>query len=328
MKTDWATRYPSLWEGLCKGVDSGRLAHAYLVIGAPRGEAMKFAEAFIQLLFCEAEEKPCGVCTPCRLIEAHKQVDVLWIEPQSKSREITAKEDVDRRLLPFLQKSSFAGGWKVAVLVAADRMNVAAANKLLKTLEEPPPKTLILLLSDSPQMLLPTILSRCQRLVLPTTGAQRVPFAELLELLQACPPSSGLEAARLAGMLKAISDQSQKGISSAIQEEEAEEALDEANRKKIIEARTNARLKEAQAEIFRTLLDWHRDLLLLVSGSDKQYLIFAEQSDALQQQAKHQTVSSVLQSIQAIEEMARRMDRNLPALQVFDEAFRKMIRPF
>jgi light-regulated signal transduction histidine kinase (bacteriophytochrome) len=129
-------------------------------------------------------------------------------------------------------------------------------------------------------------------------------------------------------MLKAISDQTQKGISSAIQEEDAEEALDEANRKKIIEARTNARLKEAQAEIFRTLLDWHRDLLLLVSGSDKQYLIFAEQSDALQQQAKRQTVSSVLQSIQAIEEMARRMDRNLPALQVFDEAFRKMIRPF
>lgn len=67
-------------------------------------------------------------------------------------------------LLPWLSDTAFAGGWKVVVLAGADRLTNEAANAFLKMLEEPPPKTLILLLTDAPQALLPTIRSRCQRI--------------------------------------------------------------------------------------------------------------------------------------------------------------------
>ena len=80
------------WEGIRNGVESGRLAHAYVIEGSPRGNALQFAESFLKLLFCAAAEKPCNMCNNCRLIESHKHVDTLWLEPQSKARQIKADE--------------------------------------------------------------------------------------------------------------------------------------------------------------------------------------------------------------------------------------------
>ena len=81
------------------------------------------------------------------------------IEPEKKSRVIAV--DAVRALNHRIQTSSFAGGWKVAVIKYADRLNDQAANAFLKTLEEPPARTLLLLLTDAPQSLLPTVVSRC-----------------------------------------------------------------------------------------------------------------------------------------------------------------------
>ena len=317
------------WEGIQNGYENGRLAHAYVIVGSPRGNALAFAEALLKLLYCEGTEKPCNECTNCRRIESHKHVDTLWIEPKSKSRQILT-EDI-RGLIHRMTQTSFDGGWKAAVVIAADCMNANSENALLKTLEEPPPKSMLLLLTDSPQALLPTIISRCQKIVLSEeqTGAEgSLWHTPLMELLRELPPSSGLDAARLAGKLKAILDEVKSEIAGAVEEEleVADEALDESKLKEILDARTNARLKEVQSEVFRIMLDWHRDILMGVSTVGDEHLIFSADRDVLAEQAMKHTPVSALQAIQVVEGMATRLDRNIPPAQIFDEAFRKLVR--
>jgi len=317
------------WEGIKNGYASDRLAHAYVLVGSPRGSALHFAESFLKLLFCERAEKPCNACKGCLQVEAHKHVDTLWIEPQSKSRQITA-EDV-RGLIQRMSQTSFDGGWKAGVILAADCMNVNSENALLKTLEEPPPKSILLLLTDSAESLLPTIISRCQKIVLSAGLASRMTAdwqLPLMHILQEMPPAGGLDASRLASRLKAILDKVKEGIADGVMEEldQNDEALDESKLKVIVEARTNARLKEVQADVFRVMLDWHRDVLMLVSGAESATLIFSDHRKNLEEQAGLHTQGSALKSILEIEAMARRLDRNIPDLQIFDEAFRKLVR--
>ncbi len=317
------------WNGIRKGFESGRLAHAYVIVGQPRGNAMQFAESFLKLLFCESADKPCNECVACRQVESHKHVDTLWLEPQSKARQI--KADEIRMLVRRMTQTSFEGGWKAGIVLAAECMNTQSANVLLKTLEEPPPKTLLLLLTESPQSLLPTIVSRCQKIVL-STGASGLPDAvwqaPLMDILHDLPPSDGLSATRIASQMKGLFDHIKSGISDAVEEDlgRSNEAIDESKLKEILAARTNARLKEVQADVFRVMLDWHRDVLMLASGIDPRNLIFADARETLSEQSKCHTQASALNAIQVVEGMAQRLHRNIPDLQVFDEAFRKLIR--
>ena len=326
---DVVDQHAEAWGGIRNGFESGRLAHAYIIVGAPRGNALHFAESILKLLFCESAEKPCNECTGCRQVEAHKHVDNLWIEPQSKSRQILAA-DV-RGLIKRMTQTSFNGGWKAGIILSADCMNESSENALLKTLEEPPPKSILLLVTDSAQSLLPTIISRCQKIVLSEGNANAVNelwHEPLMNILHSLPPTGGLDAARLASQLKGILDIVKDGIADAVIEalDQNDEALDESKLKVILEARTNSRLKEVQADVFRVMLDWQRDVLLLTSGIEQDNLIFSNDWKILQEQAKLHTQGSALKAIQEIEGMSRRLDRNIPAMQIFDEAFRKLVR--
>ncbi len=324
-----ADQYAEAWEGIRSSFESDRLAHAYVIVGAPRGNALEFAESFLSLLFCSGAEKPCNECVGCQQVQAHKHVDTLWIEPQSKSRQI--KADEVRGLVRRMTQTSFEGGWKAGILVSAECMNTASANILLKTLEEPPPKTVLLLITDSPQALLPTIISRCQKIVLSegkSGETEAVWNAPLMEILNELPPRNGLGASRLAGKLKAILDTVKAEIAAVVEADlaSADEALDESKLKDILDARTNARLKEVQAEVFRIMLDWHRDVLMLACKVDEEHLIFSRHRENLAEQVQQHTQVSALQAIQVVEGMAPRLDRNIPPVQIFDEAFRKLVR--
>lgn len=321
--------YAEAWEGIRNSFESGRLAHAYVIVGSPRGDARQFAELMLKLLYCESDQKPCGVCNGCHLVESHKNIDVLWVEPQSKSRQIKA-DDV-RALVHRMAQTSYEGGWKAGVVVSADCMNESSANALLKTLEEPPQKSMLLLITDSPHALLPTIISRCQRIVLSEGGSgalKELWYESLLDMMRSFPPSNGLDAGRTAIRLKAILDGVKDHIADAVEADtDADESVvDETRMKDILDARINARLLEVQSIVFRTLLEWHRDLLLLVHGADEKLLNFPDELETLKHQASRQTPSSGLLNIKTVENMARQIGRNIPPVQVFDEAFRKLIR--
>ena len=137
-------------------IDTGHAAHGYLVCGDLRGQCDALTERILRKLFPNELAQVESRCHP----------DIAWLEPEGKSRTIHVKSMRERIVEP-MSATAFSGGWKVGVIVGADRMETEAANSFLKTLEEPPPKTLFLLLTDQPDAMLPTIVSRSQRIDLP-----------------------------------------------------------------------------------------------------------------------------------------------------------------
>ena len=141
---------------ISRAIDTGHAAHGYLVCGDLRGQCDALTERILRKLFPNELAQ----------VESRCQPDIAWLEPEGKSRTIHVKSMRERIVEP-MSATAFSGGWKVGVIVGADRMETEAANSFLKTLEEPPPKTLFLLLTDQPDAMLPTIVSRSQRIDLP-----------------------------------------------------------------------------------------------------------------------------------------------------------------
>jgi DNA polymerase III subunit delta' len=168
---------------LQRSLARGRLGHAYLFAGDMLEELESLARTLAKTLNCRQPVKTggaatdcCDACLNCRAIDQETHADVHWVRPESRSRIITI--DQTRDLMREIQLKPTGAEFKVAVIVAADRMNVQAANAFLKTLEEPPPKSVLVLLSTEPQRLLETILSRCLRLNFYGDGKRELSAAE------------------------------------------------------------------------------------------------------------------------------------------------------
>jgi DNA polymerase-3 subunit delta' len=163
---------------LQRSLERGRLAHAYLFIGHRLVELEGLARTLAKTLNCQNPVRKtaggpavdcCDECPACRKIGQDNHGDVHWVRPESKSRVVTIEQIRD--LMKEIHLKPNEAEYKVAVIEAADRLNAQAANAFLKTLEEPPPKSVLILLTTEPQRLLETILSRCLRLTFMAEGA-------------------------------------------------------------------------------------------------------------------------------------------------------------
>src|SRR5882672_2106865 len=163
----------------------GRLPHA-LLIHAPNGLGAEALAVWIsQLALCDAPgDSPCGTCNACQLFAAGNHPDLHWVTRLEDAKELLI--DQIRELCETFALKSYRRGRKVGVIAPADLMNVKAANALLKTLEEPPPDGLLILVSERPSRLPATIVSRCQRITIAVPPRERS-----LEWLAAQEPSVG-----------------------------------------------------------------------------------------------------------------------------------------
>lgn len=144
----------------------GRLPHAVLLAGPPgAGQPETGAWLAMRLLCRAASDKPCGSCTDCRLFLAGSHPDYRWIGVLPDKKEISIEQM--RALSEALSMRSYRGGAKVAVIAPAEAMSAKAHNALLKTLEEPPGETYLVLTVSRIDRIPKTILSRCMRVALP-----------------------------------------------------------------------------------------------------------------------------------------------------------------
>ncbi|MGH8233802.1 MAG: DNA polymerase III subunit delta' [Rhodanobacteraceae bacterium] len=158
-----------IWDVLAKRAANGTLPHALLLCGPAGLGKRSLAEAFVRARLCEAPRAghACGACRTCRLLTAGTHPDRIFVTLEENPKtHVMRKEiviDQIRGLSARLAMASQLGGWQVAIVDPADVMNPSSQNALLKTLEEPTPSSLIVLVSDQPWRLSATIRSRCQR---------------------------------------------------------------------------------------------------------------------------------------------------------------------
>ena len=156
------------WEKLSAYIKADRLPYGLMITGIAGIGKTSLAYFFARSLVCEVRRKdgePCGECRSCHLMDVRNHPDFIFIEPNKPGNMILV-ENI-RELIGKLSTTTHYGEHRVVILYQAHRLNTAAANSLLKTLEEPSSGTMIILVTEIPSMLPMTIVSRCQKLNLP-----------------------------------------------------------------------------------------------------------------------------------------------------------------
>src|SRR3989338_1024053 len=149
------------WETLQNAFLRQRLSHAYLFTGMPGLGKTDLAITFATYLLCDNKQRgACGQCRSCQWMRAKTHPDFLLIQPQEKNHAV--KIDQIREINQRVSKTPQCGGYQVVVISPADSMPIAAANALLKTLEEPVGQVIFFLIHDQQHILPATIPSRCQ----------------------------------------------------------------------------------------------------------------------------------------------------------------------
>ena len=302
------------YELIERAVKSGRAANAYLLVGGVRGMAGELAERVLHLLFGPGD------------LRVHP--DIHRLMPEKKTR-IISVEAMRERMIEPMEKTTFMGGWKAGVVLGADRLRTESANAFLKTLEEPPPHTLFLLLSERPEQLLPTIISRCQRIDLPDARAQQLeePYrTQVLDVLGAdnltCVTARAAAAAKLAAVLEALEELAASRVQEDLEEESssAGEEVDEDTVKALI----SSRYRESRADFVATVMSWFRDLMALCAAARRASLdgddggevplVNEARRAVLERRARKITRAQAFRNVEAVESFATSLERNLSEL--------------
>ena len=284
---------------LQRSLERGRLAHAYLFTGHQLDELENIARTLAKTLNCQEPMKKdgaaidcCERCVSCRKIENGNHADVHWVRPESKSRIVTV--DQMRELMREIQLKPTEAEYKVATIVAADRLRMEAANAFLKTLEEPPPKSILILLTTEPQRLLETILSRCLRLNFSGEGPRPPDPAQLAWLttfseLAAAGHTGLLGRYRLMDLLLRKLNQLREAIDKALtgrsplqRYPEAEKELQDRWEDEL-KAAIEAEYRRQRADYLGVLQDWLRDVWVqtLLKNSPKDFEVKREKEGLL-----------------------------------------------
>jgi DNA polymerase-3 subunit delta' len=170
----------NIWEHLVQRYQNQQLPHALLFKGPTGMGKLRLAKSFARWLMCSqhstsanvsAVSRPCGHCQGCQLMKAGSHPDMLEVLPEAEGKQIQI--DSIRQVSSYLSLKSQFAPLQVVIIAPAETMNKYAANSLLKTLEEPTPGSLLILVTSQPSRLLPTIRSRCQTIKFPLPERQQ-----------------------------------------------------------------------------------------------------------------------------------------------------------
>ena len=292
---------------LRRALKNQRVAHAYLFEG-PEGIGKRLvALALARALLCQTGEG-CGDCAPCRKVDHNNHPDIHFLDADGAAIKI----DQVRALQQQLSLRPLEGRYKICLIDGGDQFNPAAGNALLKTLEEPQPNTVIILLSSHPEKLLTTIKSRCQRLPF-----QRLPKQRMTDILANRLNLPETEAAVLAALSegsfkKALGQNKDLYLEKRRDLLRALLALSSGSTIPLFKlADELAADKEQLVEILEIFQAFFRDLLLLKHGRPETELVNLDMKETLYRQLAKETTPTLLQKLKALEAGRYYLQRNV-----------------
>jgi DNA polymerase III subunit delta' len=306
---------------LSRAHDQNRLAHAYLISGPPGSGKQQLAADLASLVNGTASSD----------VFSARAREIFVARPESKSRRIVVEQIRD--LEHALQMRASNGRRKVAIISDADRLQPQAANAFLKTLEEPPRDSLLLLLSALPEALPETILSRCIAIPLAREGELQVSDEEtkLVKLLQWASHEQSWTiqfAYRLAQefqrLLRSVREEVKRETDEALKQEQTryKDATDGAwldDREQYYKARAESLYLQRRAGLIETLFAWWSDVLRSSNAVAQRNLPRAgEETTEL---ANRFSMTEILKRIRYLEELRDHLDRNIHEALAIEVAF-------
>ena len=309
---------------LSAAIAEERVGHAYLFVGARHTGKTLTALQFAQALNCTGAEPPCGRCRQCERIaaRAHPDVEIIGVGApcdESDHKHTPDERDIRicqvRRLERLVTRAPFEGRCRVLIIEPADAMNDASANALLKTLEEPPPNAVLILITEREEMLLETIRSRTRRIAF--GGLARGEIERALRERWDVEPERASELAwlssgRLGWAVLALHDERMM--------EQREEAL--ASAEEMAGAPVSVRFafagdlgggytkdRAATHALLETWQAWWRDLLLIASGREDE-AVHRDRLDTLRPLASQCGVRGAVRALRAIADARQQLDEN------------------
>lgn len=256
---------------LQRAVSGGRAVHAYLLAGADPEAGRSTALYLAQALVCERRpDGPCGACLSCRKVAEGNHPDVHWTAPDGASLKLQQVHSLQNQA--WLRPTEAPG--RVFILEQAETMTLEAANSLLRILEDPPGGATFILLTAQPQQMLPTILSRCQRLDLPAGET----------------PLSGERRQEARDLIAALPDMDELQILDLAESWDKE--------------------REALVQRVQALSACYRDLLVLEQTGDPSLLSGTDDLEWLRDRVPQRSAAGLVAAAEACEACLRHLERN------------------
>lgn len=313
---------------LQRSLERNRLAHAYLFSGDAPDELEGMARTLAKTLNCLAPPRRaahglpldcCDRCDSCRRIDQANHPDVFFVRPEKRSR-VTSIDQI-RELMRTVNLKPTMAEYKVGVIVAANRLSAPAANAFLKTLEEPPAKSILILLTTQPQRLLETILSRCLRL---SFAGERLHLeAGQTGWLAGFSSAAGAGAGGLLGryrllglILKKLGEQRaeiEKAL-GALSPLERYDDLEPGMRDKLEEelaAAIEAEYRRQRTDLIGVLHWWLRDVWLETLAQGAELVSFPSLAPEVQAVARRISPAEALSNLEEIDRLQRQLHTNV-----------------
>jgi DNA polymerase-3 subunit delta' len=305
------------------------LAHAYLFAGNDLQALELAGRCLAKALNCQSPPQRsasglpldcCDHCPACRKIDSDAHPDVLWIRPESKLRIITIEQM--RALMQTVHLKPTVSAWKVALLVAADRLNTQGANAFLKTLEEPPADSIFVLLSTEPSRMLETIRSRCLRLNFTGESAHHRDPATLDWLAKLVPLASHAQKTllgryQLLSLILSRLAQAKAAITETLTQESPLERFDDLEpkmREKLedeLEAAIEAEYRRQRTDLLCAVQWWLRDVWLATLGVGTEFQTYPHVADGTRLVAQRLTAQDALENLSTLERTQRLLASNV-----------------
>jgi DNA polymerase-3 subunit delta' len=294
-------------EILHRALNAQRLAHAYLFAG-PEGIGKRLvAMALVRAIYC-AQGEGCGNCAACRKVDHRNHPDIHFLEPDGTSIKI----DQVRGLQRELNFKPLEAPCKVGLIDHAEQMTTGAANALLKTLEEPPGRALLILLTSQPQRLLETIRSRCQPLNFTRHPQERIQAALEQKLGLAETEAHILAALSDGSFKKAFGKDRDLYLQRRRDLLKTLTGLSAGSILPVLDfAESLASEKTDLPDILEIFQAFYRDVLLSLHLRDENSLVNLDLIEKVQRVARREKVPAVLVKLEALADARKHLERNV-----------------
>ena len=322
---------------LTRGLEEGRLAHAYLFVGPANVGKMTLATDLARMVNCTGDAPPCGECRQCERIVQGLHTDVRIVGPgygldETAQSKLSVGIDEVRAVEKEASLKPFEGRSRVFIIEEAERLTDEAANALLKTLEEPPDQVLLVLLASQPSVLPATVVSRCQQLEL-----RPLPLEQVTEKLRS---RNGVDQPRI----EEIARLSQGRLGWALRAmEEPGLVSGRAERLEVVQevfggtlevrfayaARLASRFgndRESVVEELDLWQSWLRDVLLLEEGADD-LVVNLSIIELLRSTSSTLSADQIAGAARAVEDTVDLLSKNVNPRLALEQLMLKLPRP-